>query len=824
LDFSYSEALLRYIRFFITVSLILYILYRLLLFYYSLSGRAGDDYVRKEMVENSDISISYVLDDKRWLIFPFEMQGGVLRILTNANIPRGINLTDREWGYAIRYQLIGKGGDVLVDRTYHLNSKVTFYKDDRWGEYTSSFYPGTDIVPADSRGFRLNISDLGYVRDVRFILVKKDRDIRDVSVRVYILYKPARIASYMWKRLSEKRKERMAIGNVYPPELLTDEEKINLLKNQWRPLGALGTEGKDFIMRRFYILKEVEGEEVGLYIPPVGLLIKKGHHATIPVPEGGGRLRIEFYNDTGLPPHDIRLSWYGMKFAQFLERSIRWEDNNRTSIDSSFDAGIIDIFSEDTISMRVFLVKDKEEEITPEPLFMRGYIINQNNPVTFHIAHTRNHPTPFKASLRLILKEGLQPVNYVTYELLGEEKGLIYKGRLLLNPLPSLYDTLMDEETDVEVSEPQDYYFYLPAGVKSVRFYSDTDVLVSGYTRVDGMVRTVRVPQDYSPSTPLEEKEPSWFAMMADDHQSLIYRKQTVILFMNTRPPERKEELLKGIYEWEDYIPEGSYEGYHLLTDEIEEIKAGREGSPDYYFPLKAGNDNTVSIREIKGLTAVAPQLIYLLEGNKTNIRVYVDDKPILSTTVYNTVGEITLLPIKIGTHRIRIESSDGGSFYINNIEYQGGNLLFKRFTSRLKDNGLSFLYDRKTPTDDTLSVRFYAPKGNNKPNIIDVIIETERRAGLVPSNKWTFLKRRFIITPDDSTSIPILYTQGRYLQRGQLLFIPINEDIPVGRYRITIKPVTGSGGYVSLHKVTPGEYEMVRFYSERALSYEYIP
>lgn len=811
---------MRYLKFFIAVAVLLYLLYKLLLFYHTLTGRGMGEYPSKEMIENSDISISYILDDKRWLVFPFEMKGEVLRILTNANLPRNINLKDGEWGYTIRYQITGKGDDVLLDRTYNIRSKVTFYKDNRWGEYTSSFYTEGGVIPADSRGFRLNISNLKDARAIRFMLIKKDGDIRDVSLRLYTRYKPKKVAGYMWRRISEKKKERIAIGNVYPPQLLTDYEKLQLLKNQWRPLGPLGAEGRDFGIRKIYVLKEIEGEELGLYIPPIGILIKQGHHATLPVPEGGGRLRIEFYNDTETNPHDIRLFWYGKEMGEFLERRISWKEPRITSIESHFDAGLIDIFSEDTISFRVFLVGDKEEEITPKPLYIRAYIVNKDKPITFRIAHHGNSPTPFKASLRLILREGIKFSSYVTYELLGEGTNVIYRGRLILNPMPSPYDTLMDEET--EVSEPQEYYFYLPSDVRLVRFYSDTDVMVSGYTRPDDMVRTVSVPEDYLPSTPVEEKEPSWFAIRAEGHWSLIYERRSAILLMNIRPPERKEELIEGVYEWEDYVPEGGYEGHYILTDEIKDIKPDRE-SPDYYFPLKSDIENPVSLREIKGLSTIAPTIIYLFrEGKKTDIKVYVDDRPLLNETVYNRVGELRLLPIKIGTHRIRIESSNKGEFYINNIRYQGGRILFKRFTSRLSDKGLGFLYNKDTQFDDTLSVRFYAPKGNKKPSIIDVNIETNRKPGFTPFNKWTFLKRRFVIRPDDSGSIPVLYTQDKYLQTGQLFFIPINEDIPEGLYRITFKPVSEIG-YISVHKVTPGEYERLRFYNERALNYEGI-
>ncbi len=816
---------MRYLKLIIAGLVLIYLIYRLLPFYYTITGKKSEGYIYKEMIANSTISISYLIDEEKWLVFPFEVKGELLRVVTNANLPKNINLKkEGGWEYSLRYQITGKGGAVLLDRTHHLHSKITFYKDDRLGEFTSSFYTETDIIPADSRGFRINISHLKDADAIRFILLKKDKDIKDVSLRIYTRYEPKeRILGYMWRRFSEKKRERLAMGNIYPPQLLTEYEKKRILQSQWRPLGPLGAKGKDFIPKNLYVLKEVEAEEIDIYIPPIGIFIKGGHHATVPVPEGGGNLRIEFYNNTEAEPHDIRLFWYGREIEQFFERTIKWKDPTKTSIESFFDTGLIDIYSEDPIGLKAFLIKGKEEkEITPEPVYMRAYISDLNKPVTFHISHHGESPTPFKASLRLILREDIKPASYAIYELLNQEDKVVYRGKLPLNPIASFYDTLSGNYLDVEVSEAQDYYFYLPAEVDGIRFYSDTEVIVTGYTRPDNMVRSIDIPEDYLPSTLLEEKEPSWFAIRPAGYWSLIYEARSVILIINRRPPERREELIEGRYEWEDYVPEGRYQAYYVLTDEIKDVKPDRE-SPDYYFPLRTDTDNTILLREIKGLNTIAPTLLYILKGDgRSDIKVYVDDRPVLNTKVYGNIGEIRLSPLKFGKHKIRIESSHAGEFYINNIRYTGGPIIFKRFTSRLKKEGISFLYRKATPFEEVLSVRFYAPSGNNQRSIIDVSIEADREADLRPFNKWTFLRRRFSIRPDDSNALPMLYAPDKYLQPGQLLFIPVGEDLPPGTYRITFMPVSGTG-YISLHKITPGEYEEFRFYNERVLNYEDI-
>jgi len=817
---------LRYIKLFIAGLIIIYLLYRFLPFYYFIMGKRVKGYVSKEMIEGSVISLSYVIPEDGWLVFPFEFRGRLLRIVTNANLPRRINpKRDRDWWYALRYQIVDGDGGVLIDRTHYLHSRVTFYKNEQWGEFTSSFYTDPEILPADSREFRINISRLRNADAIRFRLVEKDRDIRDVCIRVYIRYEPKKeVPGYMWRRFSEKKKERMAMGNVYPPELLTDFEKKQLLQRQWRPLGPLGAEGRDFTSRKLYVLKEVEAEEVGIYIPPIGVFIKGGHHATVPVPEGGARLRIEFHNNSLKQPHDLRLTWYGRGIGQYIEKMISWRGRQETSIESFFDTGLIDIYSEDPVGMKVFIVRDGGViDITPEPIYIRTFIPTKDRPVMFRISHHNKTPTPFKLTLRVLLNKGVTPETHVRYEIQDEDKRVIHTGHLPLNPIPSGYDILSGDYPDTEVSEPQDYYFYLPYQARRVVISSNTgEVLVAGYTRPGGMVKTTRVPEDYLPSTPIEEKEPSWYALRPERYWSLIYEARSMILITNRRPPQRREELAEGIYAWEDYTPLGEYQAYYVLTDEIKGVRPGRS-SPDYYFPLRTGTVQDITVRQIRGLGMIPMKLIYILtEGRDARLKVYIDGLPVLDKGLYGRTGEVRLSPVKGGRHRIRIESTTKGDFYINNILYQGGPVLFKRLTNRLGKDGLRFIYTKDNPAQDILSVRFYAPAGNNQRSIIDVNIRAKRPAGFKPFNKWTFLKRRFSIRPDHSRSFPVLHAQHINLQPGQLFFIPIGDDLPQGRYRIEFRPVSGTG-YISLHRVMPGEYEELRFYNERALHYEDI-
>lgn len=783
------------------------------------------DRLFQKRMDRAIVSISYVLDDKKWTTFPIPLTGAQARVVTNANLPSTYDVKpDEERRYAYQFQIIDSNERVLSDRIYHHRTKMTTFKDEDGDIFTNSFYLESELAPFDSRNMRIDFSGMEKGKFIRFRLLSKDESISDVVLRLYIYFEYQKEQpGYIWRRLSDKQKTRLTKGNVYPHELLAEEEKRNLIQRTWIPLGPLGAEGKDYKSRKLYVLQESEGEAADFDLQPVGLYIKEGHRGIIPVPEEGGRIRLEFINMSGRTPQDIPLRWYGRGIGIRMDYTVAWKDN-KAVFEELFKGGLIEINPSDNISVRAYLISgDEESEIMPDPLYVRSFIIRPGQPVEFRIHHTGERPTPFRAVFRLPIpkqkEEAEEKPAYADYELLDKDGAVVRSGSIPLNETLSLYDGIAGNPPDMDISEPTVRHFYLPHNIVSIRLSSGREVMTAAYTRPDAMTREVKVPEDYYAAASQEEKQPGWFAVRPINYKGLISGGRSLLVSAQPRPAEDNEDLAAGRYLWEDFHPEGGRPSRSILTPAEAAPDSGRKSREAYYTLIPPNQKTAVEFIHITGLAKVSPTLIYMRRSSEpVSMKFFLDNNPHYETRIAGTRGEIQLSPLKFGAHNIKVESSGETEFYLNNIE-GGDHVFLKRFVNKLDRKGLDFIYKKITPSDELLSIRFYSPSDNRERNTIVASVDTAGAILLEPFESWTFSRQSFSIKPDNRERVAVLNTYNDYLESGQLFFVRLGSDLPPGDYHIRFALESGTGGYLSLSRVLPGLFEERRFYKERGLS-----
>lgn len=774
------------------------------------------------------VSISYILDDKKWTSFPIPLPGSQARVVTNANLSSSYDIKpDEEKRYAYQFQVIDKNENILSDRIYNHRAKMTTFKDDEGDIFTNSFYIDSDLAPFDSRSMRIDFSGMEKGKFIRFRLLSKDEYVSDVGLRLYIyLEHEKEQPGFLWRRLSDKQKARLTKGNVYPHELLAEEEKRNLIQRTWIPLGPLGADGKDYQSRKLYVLQESEGEAADFDDQAAGLYIKEGHRGIVPVPEEGGKIRLEFLNMSGRSPQDINLRWYGRGIGMRMDYMVSWEDG-KAGFEELFKGGMIEISPSDNIAVRAFLINGNEEiEITPVPIYTRSFIIRSGQPVEYKIHHTGDRPTPFRAVFRYQIpkqKDGTpENLRYADYQLIDKDGGIVKSGSIPLAETLSLYDWMAGNPGGIDISEPAVSHFYIPHNIDSIRFSSGAEIMIAAYTRPDGLTREVRVPEDYSAAAAQEDKQPGWFAVRPSNYKGLASGGHSLLLAVQPRPAEANEDLAAGRYLWEDFHPEGGRPSRYILTSEAA-ADTGRKNREGYYSLLSLNHNIPVEFVHIAGLAKISPALIYIRKSSEPiSVKFFLDKSLHYETRIAGTRGEIQLPPVKFGRHNIRVESPGKAEFYLNNIE--GAESVFlKRFVNRLDKKGLDFIYKKQTPSDELLSVRFYSPSKNMEINNIQASIDTDRAVLLEPFESWTFSRQRFSIKPDNREQAAVLNTYNDYLDSGQLFFVRLGSDLPPGDYRIRFALESGTGGYLSLSRVTPGLFEERKFYKERGLTDDII-
>lgn len=201
--------------------------------------------------------ISYRLDPNRYTVFRFSQPVKQVRLITVPIIAPGQALPGQGWTYGIRADLLDASGKVVATRPLYTFSFL-FGKD---GHHRGpwQYYRGRNELVGLSNEVRLTAAE--PFSAVRLLTGTTDRGVINVDARVYER-RPliASAAQSAFVRLSPGERKRLSRSNSFPSEMLTDDERVNIAINQWRPVGPAGIDGRDYNMG---VLYETEDEVTG---------------------------------------------------------------------------------------------------------------------------------------------------------------------------------------------------------------------------------------------------------------------------------------------------------------------------------------------------------------------------------------------------------------------------------------------------------------------------------------------------------------------------------------------------------------------------------
>lgn len=780
-----------------------------------IAGRSSADPELLSMVPDAVISITSELDRQRWTSYTLPEGRNPIRILSNAGLPPEYRKRrfppELEWHYAIEYQVLDGNGAILDSRIYHHRTKLRLYKDNlKSREYNASFYLEPKIQPADARIMLINLIGMAKPATVRFRLASADPEVRDVTIRVYA---PEITPDYRlrpaWQRLSDRQKNRLADGNVYPKELLVEQEKRNIVARMWSPLGPAGVRNRNYIPREIYVLVDNEGDEIVPEVVPAGLISDLFHRSIVPLPEQGGRFILKFeqaYREQ-MKKGAITVRWYGLGPANRSTHSVPWNGIN-ASFERSFQGGLLEISAPSPLITRAFMInKSGEQEITPVPYYLRTYVIDGSAPLQFPVAHDRGKPTPVRIDLRRTIPAGTKPPAplTVTYRIVNSSGASTRTGTLTVPFVASPYDTVSGQVPAPVLSEPVPFFFMIPPGSTAIRLESKDQLLAAAYNRPEPLPRVISVPEDYYRSYDNDALQPEWFSLLHPDHDSLLLANRTLLLTTQIRPPEDIPDLIAGRYTWEDYHPEGNWLARRLVTPWDQRIAYHRDSLPSLFKPIPTGSTAMVNLQGESGRSQVEPVVIFRREEiGPFRAKIAVDGKTVFMGTLDGTLGEIKLMPITTGPHSIVITAPAGVNFAMNHTG-PAPDSSSVRLANRFQGNELSFVYEKTAPGEEILGARYYAPASAGKQAVLRVYCEAARTKGTGPWSSWSFPERHYIIRLDDGDKVRALEKDGELLLGAEPIYIPIGSDLPSGRYRIRIVTETPSVGYLLLSRTTPG-------------------
>ncbi|MCU7893255.1 MAG: hypothetical protein KZQ78_17380, partial [Candidatus Thiodiazotropha sp. (ex Ustalcina ferruginea)] len=676
-----------------------------------------------------------------------------------------------------------------------------------------------DQVPTDSR-----VHIMPLVRSAARLLLKvrsMDPLLQEVMVRSY---EPEQYSEHRldaaWNQLTRYQRDRIALGSVFSPDLLVPQERRNLMRNRWNPLGPSGVQERDFQVRKLFVRQGDLGEPLDEQILPAGLYMDGRHRATVPLPEGRARIRLDFtpvIREQMPQQESISVRWYGPGVDKRSASTFVWTPDHE-SYSQVYDGGLLEIICSDPQVMRVH--REQEEgwqEITPDSSYLRIYALDKERSIRFSVAHSGSSATPFRLDLRAMITgiDAVDGVKHKTqYLLLGDDGKVLRQGEFDLQLIPSLYDRLVGEDPSEQLSEPISFHFKLPPNVAVIEVRSQLPVWANAYTRPMELARKVRVPEDYYRDPQETGFQPAWFVLEPEAVQQLVNGLRAAALIVQRRPPTDDPDVVAGRYDWQEFRPEGRWRGRHLLIPRTSQLAVRDETLATLYQPLRGGVEEQLKLRSPYGQAVLQPTLIYLkAEQRGEKVSVYLDGQLFHQVTLAGKQGQFRLPSLDSGVHRLRLQSTPGIDWYIN-YAGSGEQLLLRRFANKLEAGGMDFLYHKQTPSKEVLTGQFFSTGLVPRAGISVKVEALERPIG--PYREWSFTERFYDLRIPDEQKVPVLGTKSQQADGGARFFLPLGEDLVPGRYRIRIQPEQQVNGYLSLYRLQPGDARQTHFFVER--------
>lgn len=771
-------------------------------------------------------SLVYPIKPGQWLVFSVPEESRQLRIITNAHIKRGDSLrVNPNWAYAIRYEMLDTDNNVVSTGLYHQYSQVTGYRDDKGKLVYNNFYANKAVVPLDGRVMLFSLQGMKRIAVLKLKLEPVHPDINEAAVRVYV---PVRIAEQQlateWLRMKQSQRENLAKNSIYPASLLSPEEKKNLVKNQWQPLGPMGIAKKNYQMQILYTINDIGSAPT--YTLATGLQADAAHDAVIPLPEGGGEVELSFKSLDGaslVQPLVVDLEWFGRTRQEHWRKKTDWSPGMET-LKYSLSGGLLVIRPSLPVIVSVMLstVKEPKHDISDVLLSIKSYRAAIG--VDFDVLHYRDQPAAVRIDARKILEPSVTSgAGKLRYQALNEAGLTIVEGALAAPVQASRYDRIASITDVLNVTDPVSYYLNLPADVVRLRFGAeDPAMLVSVYNQPFGFTKKQMIPEDlYQARSAFKEpsdKQLSWFPLPAANDQELYEQKGVQWISGQYRPPEEKPDVMASDYLWQDFMPQPIVPAYYILTD-YADANPRPEALPNVYCEITPNRAVPVSISAAHRLQTVAPELVYLRDSVEPfKFDLDLDGRPALMAEAIGKQGVYRLPEIPVAKHRLRLKSSGGGQWLMNYQSVCAGKRALKKRVFKLEaDTPVEFTVKHGLE-DDVFTARFFTLAGNDGRSQIKIDISPEtaaERTGNALAENWTYTRRVYDIRPPENGLTPVMYDQKQSMNAGEQFVIPVNRDLPEGNYRIRAALAGGSPGMIILSQIKPGSHEQRRFYRE---------
>jgi hypothetical protein len=328
----------------------------------------------------------------------------------------------------------------------------------------------------------------------------------------------------------------------------------------------------------------------------------------------------------------------------------------------------------------------------------------------------------------------------------------------------------------------------------------------------------MKVPEDYYRDIDQQiEREPVWFGLRPLDHQQLVKDQRSVLTRVQIRPPQDDPDIMAGRFLWEAFVPRDEWSGQYILTPWDQSMPYQRdEALLSCFQELPLRSTVKLNIRSDRGLKVIQPTLIFLGEGKADafEIRISVDGEPYFQGQLIGQQGMVRLPPLEEGQRSFHVEAPQGKTFLMNQIASDKPEHLL-RFGCLLSTEGLAVPYKKRSTEDEILSMTLFAPFGEMGRSTVRVRLMGKIPDQVGPLENLTVLDRRYVVRPSGKGPFPVVNDSEQRVDLGQPFFFSMHADLPQGDYLVRIELEQGKGGFLTLSRVNPGQFEERQFRQE---------
>lgn len=759
------------------------------------------------------ISNAYVVPEDRWLDFTLSPRGSRVRIIVNAVGEKDVlDPTADALPFCVEYRFLDRNKNILRSGKYHMHTRVMENRESVSAQLANT--PAhEDLLPARLTTWQLNgMPEKERPRFLQIRACELDSPLTRLLCRVYTLEEDD-VPLSAWQRLRPEELKQIGRGNVYPPELFTVQEQLQLLRYSWRPVSPSGLPGHSWGLERLLVppTEEQPPPPAGLGALP-GPMLYRGQETGISVP-AMQKLRvtlIDLPEDSAPTPSHLHLIWYAdsgfmQEFdLQAPQSSVQFKPQESGHM-------VLSARTHAAFTLEGITTAGETIDLTPQRSFLRAWPVEPEL-LQFHMLETRSYPVRIQAWT--MANKALEAGIY--YRFISAAGSTLHEGTLPLkweedkhsysDALNSSVQMSSKNHTHVEIVSAE-VFLNKPLGAAKLVLRGSASVHVALSNRPLNRPYEVDIPEDTLDIPARDKTRPLWFALKPLNAEELYRTNHSILLESLPAVRHPNPEIEADRYIWESLLPAGEWYGDQALIPEQIATPIRNQALAAHYTRVPFNNDIPLELHSEQGFARVRPRLVYMLENDPhtgMQLDVYVDTHRQERLSLNARQGRIDLPPLGTGQHTLRLETSAQGHAYISNWK-RTGKLLRMRTMARLEDT-LDYEIVRQSPEEHmTLVFHPLAARGRTVPpeeSVLEIKIAAGPRSAS-PQQSVTIPLRRYHIAAQKET-IPLLHS-GSYVGQGRKVYFPLGADTYKNQCSIRIKHVSGPQGYVQLYRLIPG-------------------